>query len=115
MKRYHTATIARLLERYMAGTTTLSEERLLERYFLTATDIPREWAVYQTMFTQYARTAAPQPRRAVRLGGSAVCPGRLAVDAAVLPIGRQPTGDGSPPRCALSRHPYICPCPICPF
>lgn len=66
MKRYHTATIARLLERYMAGTTTLSEERLLERYFLTATDIPREWAVYQTMFTQYARTAAPQPRRAVR-------------------------------------------------
>ena len=66
MKRYHTATIARLLERYMAGTTTLREERLLERYFQTATDIPAEWAVYQTMFTQYAQTAAPRPHRALR-------------------------------------------------
>ena len=66
MKRYHTATIARLLERYMAGTTTLSEERQLERYFLTATDIPREWAVYQTMFAQYAQMAVPHARHTVR-------------------------------------------------
>lgn len=66
MKRYHTATIARLLERYMAGTTTLGEERLLERYFLTATDIPGEWRVYQTMFTQYAPVAKAPARLAVR-------------------------------------------------
>ncbi len=66
MKRYHTTTIARLLERYMAGTTTLSEERLLERYFLTTTDIPGEWRVYQTMFTQYAPVAKVPARNALR-------------------------------------------------
>lgn len=66
MKRYHTATIARLLERYMAGTTTLSEERLLERYFRTATDIPGEWRVYQAMFTQYAPVAKAPARHTVR-------------------------------------------------
>ena len=65
MKRYHTATIARLLERYMAGTTTLSEERQLERYFLTATDIPREWAVYQTMFAQFYQLAQYARRQGV--------------------------------------------------
>ena len=108
MKRYHTATIARLLERYMAGTTTLSEERQLERYFLTATDIPREWAVYQTMFAQYAQMAVPHARHTVR-------PVLRWVAAAVHNTSRQPTGDDSPPRRALSRHPNISPCSIGPF
>ena len=45
------ATIARLLERYMQGTTSLSEEQTLERFFRTATDIPVEWATFKLMFT----------------------------------------------------------------
>lgn len=53
------ATIARLLERYMQGTTSLSEEQTLERFFRTATDIPVEWATFRLMFTAYA---APRPR-----------------------------------------------------
>lgn len=53
------ATIARLLERYMQGTTSLSEEQTLERFFRTATDIPVEWATFRLMFTAYA---APRPQ-----------------------------------------------------
>lgn len=53
------ATIARLLERYMQGTTSLSEEQTLERFFRTATDIPVEWATFRLMFTAYA---APRPK-----------------------------------------------------
>lgn len=53
------ATIARLLERYMQGTTSLSEEQTLERFFRTATDIPVEWTTFRLMFTAYA---APHPK-----------------------------------------------------
>lgn len=53
------ATIARLLERYMQGTTSLSEEQTLERFFRTATDIPVEWNTFRLMFTAYA---APRPK-----------------------------------------------------
>ncbi|MCF2636871.1 hypothetical protein I6E47_05330, partial [Prevotella dentalis] len=56
------ATIARLLERYMQGTTSLSEEQTLERFFRTATDIPVEWATFKLMFTAYA---APRPKSRV--------------------------------------------------
>lgn len=56
------ATIGRLLERYMQGTTSLSEEQTLERFFRTATDIPVEWATFRLMFTAYA---APRPRSRV--------------------------------------------------
>lgn len=53
------ATIALLLERYMQGTTSLSEEQTLERFFRTATDIPVEWTTFRHMFTAYA---APRPK-----------------------------------------------------
>ena len=53
------ATIARLLERYMQGTTSLSEEQTLERFFRTATDIPVEWNTFRLMFTAYA---VPRPK-----------------------------------------------------
>lgn len=53
------ATIAQLLERYMQGTTSLSEEQTLERFFRTATDIPVEWNTFRLMFTAYA---APRPK-----------------------------------------------------
>lgn len=53
------ATIARLLERYLQGTTSLSEEQTLERFFRTATDIPVEWNTFRLMFTAYA---APRPK-----------------------------------------------------
>lgn len=56
------ATIARFLERYMQGTTSLSEEQTLERFFRTATDIPVEWATFKLMFTAYA---APRPKSRV--------------------------------------------------
>lgn len=53
------ATIAQLLERYMQGTTSLSEEQTLERFFRTATDLPVEWTTFRLMFTAYA---APRPK-----------------------------------------------------
>lgn len=46
-------TIARLLEKFMAGDTTLAEERLLADYFAGG-DVPAEWEAYKVMFGYFA-------------------------------------------------------------
>ena len=44
--------IAQLLSKFMAGETSLAEERLLAQYFRTH-DVGEEWAEYKQMFALF--------------------------------------------------------------
>lgn len=46
--------IAKLLERFVQGLTTESEEQLLLDYFCTAEAIPEEWMVYKELFDSFS-------------------------------------------------------------
>lgn len=46
--------IGRLLERFVQGLTTESEEQLLSDYFCTAEAIPEEWMVYKELFDSFS-------------------------------------------------------------
>ena len=64
MIQYTKEYIARLLGRYMDGTSTLDEEDILAQYF-KGDNIPEEWACYQEMFSEIEamkpETEAEQP------------------------------------------------------
>ncbi len=42
--------IARLLDRFLQGNSTLEEEQILADYFRSAADLPAEWEDFRTMF-----------------------------------------------------------------
>lgn len=46
--------IGKLLERFVQGLTTESEEQLLSDYFSTAEAIPEEWMVYKKLFDSFS-------------------------------------------------------------
>lgn len=46
--------IGKLLERFVQGLTTESEEQLLSDYFCTAEAIPEEWMVYKDLFDSFS-------------------------------------------------------------
>lgn len=46
--------IEKLLERFVQGLTTESEEQLLSDYFCTAEAIPEEWMVYKDLFDSFS-------------------------------------------------------------
>lgn len=46
--------IGKLLERFVQGLTTESEEQLLLDYFCTAEAIPEEWMVYKELFDSFS-------------------------------------------------------------
>lgn len=46
--------IGKLLERFVQGLTTESEEQLLSDYFSTAEAIPEEWMVYKELFDSFS-------------------------------------------------------------
>ncbi len=46
--------IGKLLERFVQGLTTESEEQLLSDYFSTAEAIPEEWMVYKELFGSFS-------------------------------------------------------------
>lgn len=46
--------IGKLLERFVQGLTTESEEQLLVDYFSTAEAIPEEWMVYKELFDSFS-------------------------------------------------------------
>lgn len=50
MKQYSRHQIEALLDKFMAGKTTIEEESLLSQYFSTAHDVPAEWEDYQALF-----------------------------------------------------------------
>ena len=60
MIKYTKAYIAKLLDKYMDGTSTLEEEDVLAEYF-RGQDIPQEWADYQQLF-QEIEAMKPQPK-----------------------------------------------------
>lgn len=45
--------IADLLDRFMAGATSLDEEQVLHDYLLSADDLPKEWEAYRQMFEYF--------------------------------------------------------------
>lgn len=45
--------IARLLDRFLQGETTLEEEQVLTDYFRSAADLPAEWEDFRTMFSYF--------------------------------------------------------------
>lgn len=49
--------IGKLLERFVQGLTTESEEQLLSDYFSTAEAIPEEWMVYKELFDSFSTDA----------------------------------------------------------
>ena len=60
MIKYTKEYIAKLLDKYMDGTSTLEEEDILTAYF-QGQDIPQEWADYQQLF-QEIEAMKPQPK-----------------------------------------------------
>lgn len=53
--------IGELLEKFMAGKTTLDEESLLGEYFRTSKDIPDEWEAYRMMFAWFDSDMKAEP------------------------------------------------------
>ena len=66
MIKYTKDYIAKLLDKYMDGTSTLEEEDILAEYF-QGQDIPQEWADYQQLF-QEIEAMKPQPKARHRWG-----------------------------------------------
>ena len=62
MIKYTKEYIAKLLDKYMDGTSTLEEEDILAEYF-QGQDIPQEWADYQQLFQEIE---AMKPQSKVR-------------------------------------------------
>ena len=60
MIQYTKEYIAKLLDKYMDGTSTLDEEATLSQYF-RGKNIPEEWLCYKQMF-QEIEAMAPQPK-----------------------------------------------------
>ena len=50
MKPYSRHQIEALLDKFMAGKTTIEEESLLSKYFSTTHDVPAEWEDYKALF-----------------------------------------------------------------
>ena len=63
MIQYTKAYIEGLLDKFMAGTSTLEEEDILSQYF-AQDDIPAEWEQYRLLFAELeAMKPAEKPRR----------------------------------------------------
>jgi len=60
MIQYTKEVIAKLLDKYMDGTSSLDEETILAQY-LKGSNIPKEWLCYQQMFEEI-ESMAPQPK-----------------------------------------------------
>ena len=60
MIQYTKEYIAKLLDKYMDGTSTLDEETILSQYF-RGKNIPEEWLCYKQMFEEI-EAMAPQPK-----------------------------------------------------
>ena len=70
MIKYTKDYIAKLLDKYMDGTSTLEEEDVLAEYF-RGQGIPQEWADYQQLF-QEIEAMKPQPKARKRWMGWSV-------------------------------------------
>ena len=87
MIKYTKEHIAKLLDKYMDGTSTLEEEDVLAEYF-RGQDIPQEWADYQQLF-QEIEAMKPQPKARKRWMGWSVA---AAVAVLFVAITWQQTG-----------------------
>lgn len=87
MTRYTKEYIAKLLDKYMDGISTLEEEDVLAEYF-RGQDIPQEWADYQQLF-QEIEAMKPQPKARKRWMGWSVA---AAVAVLFVAITWQQTG-----------------------
>ena len=53
MKLYNKKDISTLLDKFMAGTTTIEEEQILTDYFRSEQRVPTEWEDYKDMFAYF--------------------------------------------------------------
>ena len=53
MTLYNKKDIATLLDKFMAGTTTIEEEQILADYFRSEQRVPAEWEDYKDMFAYF--------------------------------------------------------------
>lgn len=53
MTLYNKKDIATLLDKFMAGTTTIEEEQILADYFRSEQRVPTEWEYYKDMFAYF--------------------------------------------------------------
>ena len=67
MKPYSRHQIEALLDKFMAGKTTIEEESLLSQYFSTAHDVPAEWEDYQALFGYIDRGLGQPNGKTIRL------------------------------------------------
>ena len=94
MIQYTKEYIAKLLDKYMDGTSTLDEETILSQYF-RGKNIPEEWLCYKQMF-QEIEAMAPQPKTHNRwaiwsIAAAAVVAGVLYLAVSPLQTGFVPT------------------------
>ena len=93
MIQYTKTYISELLDKFMAGTSTLEEEDILARYFAQG-DIPTEWESYRLLFAEIeAMKPAAKPRR--RWTGWIVAAAAVVAGVIYLAVPPQHYGDGS--------------------
>lgn len=88
MTLYNKKDIATLLDKFMAGTTTIEEEQTLADYFRSEQRVPAEWEDYKDMFAYFDNGMAEVSEQKEDIGK--VCPAtivlwkRIAVAATLL-------------------------------
>lgn len=88
MTLYNKKDIATLLDKFMAGTTTIEEEQILADYFRSEQRVPAEWEDYKDMFAYFDNGMAEVSEQKEDIGKA--CPAttalwkRIAVAATLL-------------------------------
>ena len=90
MIQYTKEYIAKLLDKYMDGTSSLEEEDILVRYF-RGKDVPQEWEDYRQMF-QEIEAMKPRPKTHRRWIGWSVAAAAIVAGVIYLVIPSQQAG-----------------------
>ena len=93
MTKYRKDYIAKLLDRYMDGTSTLDEEEILADYFRRES-VPEEWEDYRQLFSEIAamKPKRQEGRRAFWAVAAAAVAGLLYMAIPTKQVGLQPDG-----------------------
>lgn len=90
MIQYTKEYIAKLLDKYMDGTSTLDEEAILSQYF-KGQNIPKEWLCYQQMFEEI-ESMAPQPKARNRWAIWSIAAAAIVAGVLYLAVSPRQTG-----------------------
>ena len=90
MIQYTKEVIAKLLDKYMDGTSTLDEEAILAQYF-KGQNIPKEWLCYQQMFEEI-EAMVPQPKTRKRWAIWSIAAAAIVAGVLYLAVSPRQTG-----------------------